>query len=615
MLLQPSPQERLPHFAANRPANIAHAGAQGHAPANTVEAFELALDLGADTLELDAQLTADGQVVVHHDGTVDRQTDGRGAIAAMTLAQIRGLDAGYAFEESGAFPYRGEGIRIPTLDQVFKAFPDVFLIIELKTDGGPGIVDAVADRVAEHGRADNVLVASLDVDYLRAFRERMPEVATSMAEDEVRAFHSRHRIGLHRWWQRPGAFFQVPEFHDGLQVVTPRFVRAAGRVGVDVHVWTVNDPDDMVRLLDAGVHGILTDYPDRLAEVIAEHPGVRAAEADPARFAYRLRMLRAVQDQLSALEPLVQLSAPFGEIDFYVLLFAALYWSVSRTAGLGLGAVLLLSVGLNAVLKLGGFHGPRPLFVAPQLARFGEMSVGLPSAQAQHSIAVWGLLAAESRRTLGWIGAGALIVLIGLAQVQLGVDFPAHVFLGWMAGAALLGLFWHWRPRATAWLAEHDAISHLLVAFSASAGLILVGTVVRAELTGWAFPASWIGATGLDDGALGVAAVVSAAGGLFGLAAGAVALRLASGFSTAGPVGQRLLRFPIGLAGLAVFWLLLGAAVPSGEATGALVAQYLHYALVGAWIAGGAPLLFVRLRLAPTGEPQPLPAEPAARGT
>jgi glycerophosphoryl diester phosphodiesterase len=144
-LLTAAPVQRLAHFASHRPANIAHGGAQGHAPANTLEAYRMALEMGADTLELDAQLTADGQVVTHHNGTVDAQTDGSGAIADMTLAELRELDAGHGFEgAAGTFPYRGQGLRIATLDEVLTTFPDTFLIVELKTDGGPGIVEAVA---------------------------------------------------------------------------------------------------------------------------------------------------------------------------------------------------------------------------------------------------------------------------------------------------------------------------------------------------------------------------------------------------------------------------------------------------------------------------------------
>ena len=271
---QTPPGGRIPHFAANTPANIAHAGAQGHAPPNTLLAFERALELGADTLEMDLQISADGRIVTHHDGTVDRQTDGTGAIADLTLEELQQLDAGYSWVDAdGEHSFRGQGIQIPTLDEVFEAFPDTFMIIELKTDGGPGIIAPVAELVRRHEREDSVIVASFSVDYVRQFRELLPGVPTNMPEDETRTFYLTHFAGLHRWWRPPGDVFQVPEVHEGRRIVTERFVRAADRLGIDVQVWTVNDPDDMRRLLDLGVHGIITDYPDRLADVIAEREG------------------------------------------------------------------------------------------------------------------------------------------------------------------------------------------------------------------------------------------------------------------------------------------------------------------------------------------------------
>lgn len=264
---QAPPLERIDHLAAHTPNVIAHAGAQGHAPENTMPAFELALELGADTLELDLQRTADGEVVALHDGTVDRTTDGTGAVAELTLAEIKELDAGWGFAGPGGdYPFRGQGVEIPTLEEVFEAFSDTFLIVELKTDSGPEIVDAVAERIEAYDRHDSIVVASFSLDYLRPFRERMPGVATNMAEDEVRTFYVLHRLGLHRWWRPPGQLFQVPEYHDDTHVVTRRFVRAASQRGVDVQVWTVNEPADLRRMLDVGVHGIITDFPDRLVE-------------------------------------------------------------------------------------------------------------------------------------------------------------------------------------------------------------------------------------------------------------------------------------------------------------------------------------------------------------
>jgi glycerophosphoryl diester phosphodiesterase len=179
-------------------------------------------------------------------------------------------------------------VRIPTLGEVFERYPDTHLVIELKTDGGPAIIQPVIDLVVEHDRADSVTIASFDEDYLAPVREQLPDVPTNMPESEAQAFYLRQLVGLHPWWEPPGELFQVPETHDltlpgftidDVTVPTRRFVHAAERLGVDVQVWTVNEVEQMHRLLDAGVHGILTDYPDRLVEVLAE----REAERGTAR--------------------------------------------------------------------------------------------------------------------------------------------------------------------------------------------------------------------------------------------------------------------------------------------------------------------------------------------
>lgn len=268
--LRTDPAAPPAHLVEQRPLNLAHGGAQGHAPANTLPAFERAVELGADAVEMDLQLSADDEVVVIHDGTVDRTTDGTGRVRDLTVSQLQQLDAGHTWtDDDGATPFRGEGVRIPTLAEVFETFPEQFLMLELKTDSGIEIVRRAAAEIEAHARGDDVLVASEEQTYLERFRELAPTVATSMAEDEIRTFYTLHVAGLHRWWRPPGVAFQVPEYHEGRHVVDDRFVSATGDLGVQVHVWTVNERKDMRRLLELGVDGIITDYPDRLAEEIA----------------------------------------------------------------------------------------------------------------------------------------------------------------------------------------------------------------------------------------------------------------------------------------------------------------------------------------------------------
>jgi glycerophosphoryl diester phosphodiesterase/membrane-associated phospholipid phosphatase len=597
-------QDRVPHFAERDVSVIAHSGAQGHAPTNTIEAFELALALGADTLEMDLQITADDEVVVIHDGTVDRTTDGTGAVRDLTLDELGELDAGWYFEVDGEHPFRDQGVRIPTLEEILERFPGTHLIIELKTDGGQAIIQPVIDLLHEHGRDDGtVTVASFSTDYLEPVREQLPEVPTNMPEGETTTFYTLQLVGLHPWWSPPGELFQVPEEHEGRLVVTPRFVRAAERLGVDVQVWTVNEVEQMHRLLDAGVHGILTDYPDRLVEVLEQR--ATAAELDPDGYGDQLQRARELQDGPGWLTTLLHAITFLGDEEFYLLGFPILYWAVSRRVGLRLGVMLLLTAGINSIGKLVPVS-PRPAFLDPSLERVPESTFGIPSGHSQNGVAIWGLLAASLRRWWAVVGAAVLILAIGWSRIHLGAHFLEDVLIGWTLGAVVLGLYLWLEAPVRAWLRRQRPVDQVLAGVVASLALIVPGVVLSARLRGWRF--DWPGLLDVEA-AIGPSSVVTPAATLAGLAIGLVLLRQRGGFESDGPLGQRVLRVLVGLVGVVVFWQGLGALFPGGEDVVALVLRYVRYALVGAWVVGLAPLLFVRLGLARSAETPRLPAE------
>lgn len=593
-LLSREPVDPVPHFAANRPAIIAHAGAQGHAPPNTVEAFELALDLGADTLEMDLQLTADDEIVVHHDGTVDDQTDGRGAIRALATEELAELDAGHAFEDDdGEHPFRGQGVRIPTLGEVFDAFPDTFMVLEIKTDGGPDVVEAVAERVRAHGRIGSVAIASSDDAFIDEVRRRLPEVPTAMARQEIRHLFGLQTVGLHRWWEPPGELLQVPEFHNGTHLASHRFVAAATELGVDTHVWTVNERERMHRLLATGAHGIITDHPDRLVDVIDQRA---ADEPLPGVDRGDVALTEWLQDRLGWLTPVMRAATFVGDEDFAVLGFPLLYWAVSRRAGLRLGVMLLLSAGLNETGKLLS-RTPRPSVLDPGLGLVEETSPGVPSGHAQNGVVVWGVLATELRRRWAWITALALVVVLSVSRVHLGVHYPVDVLAGWAMGAVLLLGYLRWRRPVESWLATQRPTTQVQLALAASVTLIALAVAARVAFLDWQPPVAWVGVDA-DSWPLSLSQAVTSAGALFGLGVGAVLLRARGGFRVAGPVWQRALRCLVGLVGLVVVWQGLAALFPTGEGPIALTYRWLRYATVGTWVAGVAPLLFVRLRLA-----------------
>jgi glycerophosphoryl diester phosphodiesterase len=258
-----------PFFAHDGVLVMAHRGGRGLWPENTLYAFQRAWDLGVDVLEMDLHSTSDGALVIMHDDTVDRTTDGAGPIHEYTLDELKELDAGYQWtaDDGATFPYRGQGITVPALEDVFEALPDARMNIEIK-QAQPSIVAPLCELVRAYGLTERVLVASFDQETIRAFRQACPEVASTAGEDEVRVLYVLSRAWLARIYSAPAEAAQVPEYSGDLHVVTPRFLRAAHGRGMEVHVWTVNEPDDLQRMLDLGVDGIITDYPDRLLELL-----------------------------------------------------------------------------------------------------------------------------------------------------------------------------------------------------------------------------------------------------------------------------------------------------------------------------------------------------------
>ena len=265
------PAGEHPFFAQfeQRPLVMAHRGGKGPWPENTLYAFEQAAAMGVDVLEMDLHSTADGVLVVMHDDTVDRTTDGSGPIQSLTLEEIMALDAGYHWSagDVGTFPYRGQGIAVPTMEEVFAAFPDTPLNIEIKQEDPP-LVEPFCRLIREYGMGERVLVASFHQETVEAFRQTCPEVATSSGEGEVIALFVLSKLFLEATYGPEAQAVQVPEYRSGLHVLTPRFVTAAHGRGLEVHAWTINETPDMERLVELGVDGVITDYPDRLLEVL-----------------------------------------------------------------------------------------------------------------------------------------------------------------------------------------------------------------------------------------------------------------------------------------------------------------------------------------------------------
>ena len=254
------------------PVNFAHRGDTRRAPENTLEAFGAALEHGAGGLELDVRVTRDGHVVVIHDATLERTTSGAGAVATVTLDELRRIDAGYRFSPDGGrtYPYRGKGLRVPTLAEVLEAFPEAAVNVDVKDrrGGGEKAVLRVLGEVGAEGRALVVSEHHAVVRRLRGLSDG--RVSTGASRREVALFYLLSALRLEGLLRPAYDALQVPVFYGKLTLVTRRFVAAAHGRGVRVDAWIVNEPAEMRRLLDLGVDVVMTDVPETLAAVLAE---------------------------------------------------------------------------------------------------------------------------------------------------------------------------------------------------------------------------------------------------------------------------------------------------------------------------------------------------------
>lgn len=254
--------------APPRPLVFAHRGGAALRPENTILAFDHGLSLGADGIEFDVRLSRDGVVVVHHDATLERTTDGRGPVAALTAGELARLDAGYHVPD-----FRGRTGGIPTLDEVLRRYADAHFIIELKLND-PVLARRTIDAIRSAGAVARSALGSFGTRVLRAARAYEPRISTGASREET-------RMALYRSWlrwpvRRPHyREFQVPEMSGSTRVVSPRFVRHAHEAGVVVRVWTVNDDSDMRRLIGWGVDAIISDRPDVAVQLVRAQSAAR----------------------------------------------------------------------------------------------------------------------------------------------------------------------------------------------------------------------------------------------------------------------------------------------------------------------------------------------------
>lgn len=289
-----------------------------------------------------------------------------------------------------------------------------------------------------------------------------------------------------------------------------------------------------------------------------------------------------------------------GTENFFLIIAPVVYWCIDAKLGLRLGLYLMVSASLNDAFKI-LCHGPRPYWINTQVKAYAvETSFGIPSGHSMNSATIWGTLATTLRKGWAWIIAIFLIIMIGLSRLYLGVHFPSDVLVGWFLGIVLIITLFKVEKPIHKWLKKQSDIQKIIMALIVALTLIAFGYIARITLSGWELPSSWVQNAASGTGViepidpLNPCSLVSSAAALFGLVLGYILLDSKGGFQISGSVGEKMTRFFIGLIGIILFWKGLDLVFPDGVDLISLTFRFIRYAIVGAWVTGGAPWVFIR---------------------
>ena len=267
---------------------LAHRGFSGCYPQNTMLAFEKAAELPIDGLEMDIHATKDGVLVVFHDEHLDDVTDAKGSIQDYTLAELKQVDAGYNFrpkENEEAFPFRAQGMTIPTMEEVLQRFPDLWINVDIKAHEKE-VVEKFCALITKYDAHERLCVGSFSTKTVKYFRKLCPQVVTIATFWETAALLFLSKFHLERFYRGKYPIQAPPQEVQAripINIVTKRFLEAAHKRETAVHLWTINRTAEMQWFIERGVDGIITDRPDRALALLGRIPAEQVLKDCPSQ--------------------------------------------------------------------------------------------------------------------------------------------------------------------------------------------------------------------------------------------------------------------------------------------------------------------------------------------
>lgn len=322
-------------------------------------------------------------------------------------------------------------------------------------------------------------------------------------------------------------------------------------------------------------------------------------------FSVGIQIIQWLQSLGAWLTPIMQFFTFLGGVQFYLLVGPAILWCIDANLGFRLTIFLMIDETLVSALKM-AFHGPRPYWLSRdvKVLAAAENNFGAPSGHAQNAVIVWGGLAERIKKPAAWVIAVILVFFIGISRIYLAVHFPHDVLLGWVFGMIILWVLLKLENPVVSWFKKFRLGMQFLLGFLLSLLLILLVILAQLATAGWSLPPEWVNnahlafPTAPEINPFSGHNFLTTPGVLFGLISGWLWISRLGGFTTRDPWPKLVLRYIAGLLGVLILYVGLGALFPEAETIASYAWRYIRYALLGFWVSGFAPWIFVKLRLA-----------------